>query len=124
MPEIFVNLVRKKDYIECQTLRIIQLNQRISDSAIDVVNQSDKVVSELLSEVRRYAPEMFKVCESIALLDILAAFGQIVTTRDYIRPALLGNMAIKAARHPILEKVSCLYRYQEVNFKECSRRCR
>lgn len=98
--------MRKKDFLECQTLRILQLNQRISDSAVDVVNQSDKVVSELLVEVRRFAPEMFKVCESIALLDVLAAFGQIVTTQDYVRPVLSGNMAIKAARHPILEKAS------------------
>ncbi|OIW34643.1 hypothetical protein CONLIGDRAFT_658467 [Coniochaeta ligniaria NRRL 30616] len=106
IPDEFINRVRKKDYIECQTLKIVQLNQRISDSAVDVVNQSDKVVSELLVEVRRFAPEMFKVCESIALLDVLAAFGQIVTTQEYVRPVLSGNMAIRAARHPILEKVS------------------
>jgi DNA mismatch repair protein MSH4 len=112
MPEDFINRVRKKDYIECQTMRVLQLNQRISDSSVDVVNQSDKVVSELLVEIRRFAPEMFKVCESIALLDVIASFGQIVTTRDYIRPILPGNLAIKCARHPILDKVS----------KRCSRR--
>ncbi|KAH8905275.1 hypothetical protein BR93DRAFT_946131 [Coniochaeta sp. PMI_546] len=106
IPDDLVNRVRKKDHLECQTLRILQLNQRISDSAVDVVNQSDKVVSELLVEVRRFAPEMFKVCESIALLDVLAAFGQIVTTHEYVRPVLSGNMAIKAARHPILENPS------------------
>jgi len=105
MPDEFINRLRKKDFIECQTLRIVQLNQRISDSALDVVSQSDKVVSELLVEVRRFAPEMFKICESIALLDVLAAFSQIVTTREYVRPRLDGRMAIKAARHPILEGV-------------------
>lgn len=106
IPDEFINRVVKKDYIECQTMRILQVNQRISDSAVDVVNQSDKVVSELLAEIRRFAPEMFKVCESIALLDVLASFGQIVTTQDYIRPVLSGNLAIKSARHPILDKVS------------------
>jgi DNA mismatch repair protein MSH4 len=105
IPDEFINRLRKKNWIECQTLRIIQLNQRISDSAVDVVSQSDKVVSELLVEVRRFAPEMFRVCESIALLDVLAAFGQIVTTGEYIRPLLDGRIALKAARHPILEKV-------------------
>ena len=101
-----INRVQKKVYVEYQTLKILKLNQRISDSAVDVVTQSDKVVSELLVEIRRFAPEMFKVCESIALLDVLAAFGQIVTTHDYVRPILSGNMAIKSARHPILERVS------------------
>jgi hypothetical protein len=106
MPDVFINQLRKKDFIECQTLRIRQLNQRINDSHIDVVNQSDKVVSQLLVAVRCFAPEMFRVCESIALLDVLAAFGQIVTTQEYVRPQLDGRFAIKAARHPILEKVS------------------
>lgn len=106
MPDEFINIFRKKDHIECQTLRIVKLNQRISDSAVDVVHQSDKVVSELLVKIRRFAPEMFEVCESIALLDVLAAFGQIVTTGEYVRPVLSGRMAIKAARHPILETVS------------------
>ncbi|RKU45346.1 MutS protein msh4 [Coniochaeta pulveracea] len=106
MPEEFINRVLKKDYIECQTMRVLQLNQRISDSAVDVVNQSDKVVSELLIEIRRFAPELFKVCESVALLDVMTAFAQIVTTHEYIRPVLSGNLAIKCARHPILDKVS------------------
>lgn len=108
MPDDFINRVHKKDYIECQTLRILKLNQRISDSAVDVINQSDKVISELLVEIRRFAPEMFKVCEGIALLDVLAAFGQIVTisAQEYTRPVLSGNMVIKSARHPVLEKVS------------------
>jgi DNA mismatch repair protein MSH4 len=105
IPDDLINRVHKKGYVECQTLKIVQLNQRINESAIAVVTQSDKVVSELLVEIRRYAPEMFKICECIALLDILAAFGQIVTTQEYVRPALSDNMVIKAARHPVLEKV-------------------
>jgi DNA mismatch repair protein MSH4 len=109
MPDEFINRVLKKDYIECQTMRVLQLNQHISDSAVDVINQSDKVISELLVEIRGFAPELFKVCESIALLDVMASFGQIVTTREYIRPILSGNLAIKCARHPILDKVSRVY---------------
>ncbi|KAB5551011.1 DNA mismatch repair protein-like protein MutS [Coniochaeta sp. 2T2.1] len=109
LPDELINRVQKKAYIECQTLRILKLNQRIDDSNLDTVTQSDKVVSVLLEEIRKYVPEMFKVCESIALLDVLAAFGQIVTTQEYVRPVLSGNMAIKSARHPVLEKVSSTF---------------
>lgn len=66
---------------------------------------SDKVVQELLDSIRTRAPQMFRVCEGIALLDMLTSFSHSITSLDYVRPTLSGTMAIKAARHPILEKV-------------------
>lgn len=106
VPSPLINLVRKKDFLECQTLQMVKLNQRITDSVDEVIMQSDKVVQQLLDEIRVEIPHLFKVCESIALLDMLASFGQTVTTRDYVKPELRDALALKSARHPILEAVS------------------
>lgn len=49
---------------------------------------------------------LFKIAEAIALLDMIAAFAQLVTTQDYCRPELTQTLAIKSGRHPIREKIS------------------
>lgn len=105
IPKAFINCIRKKEYLECQTLQMVKLNQRMTDSVDEVVMQSDKVVRHLLDSIRADIPQLFRVCESIALLDMLASFGQTVTTRDYTRPQLKDALALKAARHPIFDSV-------------------
>lgn len=108
IPSALINCIRKKDFLECQTLQIVKLNQRMTDSVDEVIMQSDKVVQRLLESLRTVIPDLFRVCESIALLDMLASFGQVVTTRDYVKPELRNALALKAARHPILDAVSGL----------------
>ncbi|KAG6354285.1 hypothetical protein INS49_004890 [Diaporthe citri] len=103
IPNALINYVRKKEFLECQTLQMVKLNQRMTDSVDEVIMQSDKVVRHLLDSIRADIPQLFRVCESIALLDMLASFGQTVTTRDYSRPQLKDALALKAARHPIFD---------------------
>ncbi|ROV92998.1 hypothetical protein VMCG_09027 [Cytospora schulzeri] len=103
IPGALINCVRKKEYLECQTLQMIKLNQRMTDSVDEVTMQSDKVVRQLLDSIRIDIPSLFRICESIALLDMLASFGQTITMRDYVRPILKGALALKGARHPILD---------------------
>lgn len=74
LSEIFVHQYRKRGYIECQTLDLMKLNQRIEDSHQEVVLMSDKTIQELVDKVRGEIPHLFRVCESIAMLDMMAAF--------------------------------------------------
>ncbi|KAI1384959.1 DNA mismatch repair protein-like protein MutS [Hypoxylon trugodes] len=106
VPDILINTVRKGVWIECQTLILIQLNHRITDSHNEAIMLSDKVVQELLDAIRVHVPNLFRVCEGIALLDMIAAFGQSATTRDYSRPEIGHALALKGARHPICERAN------------------
>ncbi len=105
LPDLLINRVPSKVWIECQTLTLIQLNNRITDSHNEAVMLSDKVILELLDGIRVQVPHLFRVCESIALLDMIVSFGQSVTTRDYVRPEIGDTLVLKAARHPICERV-------------------
>ncbi|KAJ9305747.1 hypothetical protein DTO217A2_4817 [Paecilomyces variotii] len=105
LPDIFINVFRKKNIIECQTLDLVKLNQKIMDSHNEVVNMSDRSIQELIEDIRSEISVLFKVSEAIAILDMLAAFAQLVTTQDYVRPELTDVLAIKAGRHPIKEKI-------------------
>ncbi|CEI69168.1 unnamed protein product [Fusarium venenatum] len=104
IPDILINVVRKKDRIECQTLDLVKLNLRLSDTSNEVVIRSDSVVQDLLRELRSHVPHLFQVCESIALIDMISSFAQLATTRDYVRPDISSTLALKAARHPVLDK--------------------
>ncbi|TVY24077.1 MutS-like protein [Lachnellula hyalina] len=105
LPDILINQYRKKGFIECQTLDLMKLNQKIEDSHQEVVLMSDKTVQELLDNIRGEIPNLFKVCESIAMLDMIAAFAHLATTSDYCKPEISDCIVIQSGRHPIREKV-------------------
>lgn len=105
LPAVFINVFRKKDNIECQTLDLLKRNQKISDAHTEVILMSDKTVQALIADVRQHMGSLFRICEGVAMLDMLASFAHLVTTQDYVRPLLSGTLAIKAGRHPIREKI-------------------
>lgn len=66
---------------------------------------SDRSIQDLINDVRSEVQPLFKISESIAMLDMIASFAQLVTTQDYVRPDLTETLAIKAGRHPIRERI-------------------
>ncbi|UKZ79791.1 hypothetical protein TrVFT333_007553 [Trichoderma virens FT-333] len=91
-----------QDFIN--TLDLVKLNQRLLDTSNEIIMRSDAVIRGLVKELRRQVSPLFRVCESIALVDMISSFGQITTTRDYVRPNIEDTLALKSARHPILDK--------------------
>ncbi|KAJ5924291.1 hypothetical protein N7466_008478 [Penicillium verhagenii] len=105
LPDVFINVYRKRNRIECQTLDLVKLNKRITDSHNEVISLSDQTIQELLRDVCSEVSGLFRISEAIAMLDMLAAFAQLSTSHDYIRPELTNALAIKSGRHPIREQI-------------------
>ncbi|KAF2441187.1 hypothetical protein P171DRAFT_419370 [Karstenula rhodostoma CBS 690.94] len=105
LPPVFTNVFKKKNMIECQTVELMKRNQKINISHQEVVLMSDEAVQTLIEEVRGHMSVLFKICEAIAMLDMLSAFAHLVTVNDYVRPRISDTLGIKAARHPIREKI-------------------
>ena len=108
LPSELINCYRTRGFIECQTLFILKSNQRLNGSDAEIMAQSDKVVQNLLDEIRKQIAHLFRACEGIATLDMLAGFAEIAThtNAEYTRPEFKGTMCIEAGRHPIKEKVT------------------
>ncbi|THC97127.1 hypothetical protein EYZ11_003390 [Aspergillus tanneri] len=66
---------------------------------------SDQAIQELIGDLCTEISNLFRVSEAIAMLDMLAAFAQLTTCNDYIRPELTDVLAIKSGSHPIHEKI-------------------
>ncbi|KAF2786890.1 hypothetical protein K505DRAFT_258914 [Melanomma pulvis-pyrius CBS 109.77] len=108
LPPVFTNVFRKKNMIECQTLELMKRNQKVSQITVshqEVVLMSDEAVQTLIEEIRGHMSILFKICEAIAMLDMISAFAQLVTTHDYVRPQITDTLAISSGRHPIREKI-------------------
>ncbi|KEY76239.1 DNA mismatch repair protein Msh4 [Aspergillus fumigatus] len=104
LPGIF-NIYRRKNRIECQTLDLVKLNKKIMDAHNEVINMSDQTIQSLINDICSEISVLFKVSEAIAMLDMLAAFAELATCNEYIRPELTDVLAIKSGRHPIREKI-------------------
>lgn len=105
LPDIFINVFRKRNIIECQTLDLLKWNQKIMDSHYEVLQMSDRSIQDLIENLRAEIAPLFKISDAIALLDVIASFAHMVTTQDYCRPELTRTLAIKSGRHPIREKI-------------------
>ncbi|KAF3898721.1 MutS like protein [Trichophyton interdigitale] len=105
LPDIFINVYRKKAYVEFQTLDLVKMNQKITDSHNEVVSMSDRSIQELIDDARSQISSLFRISEAVALLDMIAAFAYLQTIQDYVRPEITDTLAIKAGRHPIREKI-------------------
>ncbi|KAL9096094.1 MAG: hypothetical protein Q9165_001617 [Trypethelium subeluteriae] len=106
LPAIFINVFRKKNKVECQTLDLMKMNQKITNSHAEVVLLCDRTVQDLIVELRSHLSILFKISEAISMLDMMAAFASVVTACDYVRPQVGRALALKGARHPIKENDS------------------
>ena len=105
LPPVFINVYKRKDMVECQTLELLKRNKKTADAHTEVLLMSDQLVQTLIADVREHISTLFKVCEGMAMLDMFASFAQVVTSQDYVRPAISETLAIRAGRHPIREKI-------------------
>ncbi len=105
LPDVFINVFKKRNIIECQTLDLLKWNQKILDSHHEVLQMSDQSIKRLIKNIRAEIAPLFKISDAIALLDVTVSFAQCVTTQDYCRPELTRTLAIKSGRHPIRENI-------------------
>ncbi|KAM3434839.1 hypothetical protein MY4824_005169 [Beauveria thailandica] len=76
-PGFFINVAKKRGAIECQTLDLAKLNMRLSDTSNEVVFRSDAIIEQLIATLQSDASHLFKMCESVGLVDMLASFTQL-----------------------------------------------
>ncbi|OCT46799.1 hypothetical protein CLCR_01967 [Cladophialophora carrionii] len=109
LPATFINAYKKNKYMECQTLDLVKMNQKLKDTHGEVITLADSTIQELIQQVRSRIHQLFKISESIATLDMLAAFAHLTTTcisGEYTRPELsTHSLMIKSGRHPIRAKL-------------------
>ncbi|CEG46488.1 dna mismatch repair protein [Plasmopara halstedii] len=111
LPSSFIERVTNRNVICCSTKVLVSLNVRLTEAVTAVYKLSNDVIQQLLDKIRPRASAMHAMVESIALLDMLLSFVNVVALsppdRPYTRPTVTehGNFIIKKGRHPLVECV-------------------
>ncbi|CEP03601.1 DNA mismatch repair proteins mutS family domain-containing protein [Plasmodiophora brassicae] len=102
----FIQVCRQGRRVTFSTADLISLDDRRKEALGDVLILTEHCLQELSASVRRDLHWLLNVTESIALLDMIVSFANLVTQSDsYVRPALTvdGPIAISKGRHPVKE---------------------
>nr|CAG8550831.1 3178_t:CDS:10 [Entrophospora candida] len=106
LPLVFINVSKKKNLLTFTTLELIKKNTKINESLTEVYLMSDKIIEDLIFEIRGTIGVLYKASESVAMLDMLTSFAHQCTISNYVRPEFTDTLAIKSGRHPMRE---CLF---------------
>ncbi|KAI8078626.1 muts domain V-domain-containing protein [Halteromyces radiatus] len=105
LPSFFINIAKKKKTITFTSLELLQKNSRVEESLSEILLMSDRSVSDLLKKFQTNIDILYKVSESIALLDLLLSFASGCMISEKVRPEFTRTLAIKSGRHPILDTI-------------------
>ncbi|KAL8388866.1 hypothetical protein RB595_008986 [Gaeumannomyces hyphopodioides] len=103
-PNLLINVVSKRAHCECQTIELEKLNRDIKAAEDETLMRGAKAIGMLAHELRTQIPALIRLCQAVGYLDMLASLAHVVTASDYCRPEFSTNMALKKARHPLVEK--------------------
>ncbi|CDW57587.1 mutS protein 4 [Trichuris trichiura] len=107
-----IKVVRKSSCLLCSTEELsttytflfkMQLNERIDFNFKEIILLSDKLISELLSEMRRYMSCLYDLSEVISSLDFILSLTTRAELSNWVRPDFSDTMAISQARHPLMD---------------------
>ncbi|GAV49934.1 hypothetical protein ZYGR_0S00670 [Zygosaccharomyces rouxii] len=103
LPPIFINRVTKKNYIECNTLKIVKYNARLKEVLSEISIISEQVVDKLLTGIVKNISVLFMVSEAVSILDLMCCFAFNSRERNYCIPVFSNQMILQNSRHPVVE---------------------
>eukprot|EP00079_Xenopus_tropicalis_P035250 XP_017949021.1 PREDICTED: LOW QUALITY PROTEIN: mutS protein homolog 4 [Xenopus tropicalis] len=106
LPSEFFQVTRIKNSCCFTTVDLLKLNERCQESLKEIYHRSYLIVCKLLSEIYEHIHCLYKLSDTVSMLDMLLSFAHACTLSDYVRPEFTDTLAIKQGWHPILEKIA------------------
>ncbi|KAM9324666.1 mutS protein homolog 4 [Gastrophryne carolinensis] len=106
LPTEFIKVVRVKNIYSFTTADLIKMNERCEESLKEIYHMSYIIVCKLLNEIYMHIHCLYKLSDTVSMLDMLVSLAGVCTLSDYVRPEFTDTMAIKQGWHPILEKIA------------------
>lgn len=73
-----------------------------SDQGIKSIGYS-RIILNILTKIRVHFGCMYKLVETISIVDVIQAFSEVSKNRDYVRPTFGDDTKLIKARHPVIE---------------------
>jgi DNA mismatch repair protein MSH4 len=105
LPDIFINIVRRGKLLHFSTLELTCLNVRIQEALQEVYNLSEKIITDLLICIHQRIETFYAISEHISMIDFLLSLCiYSFSSNQSCLPEFSLSLALKDARHPILDK--------------------
>jgi len=102
------------DYIRRQTLvnaeryitpELKEWEEKVLGAEEKILELEEALFQQVRDQVAGYIPQIQKMAQKIATIDVLAALAQVARDKNYVRPQFNENdtIIIKEGRHPVLE---------------------
>ncbi|CAM9230133.1 unnamed protein product, partial [Sphacelaria rigidula] len=110
LPAGLLQAVQNVKTITCTTEEVASLSERASEAVRSALLITHRIVQDLAEDIRAEGLDaLFAATESVALLDMLFGFADLVTVSplNFCRPTVTthGPMTIRGGRHPIVGAV-------------------
>lgn len=79
LPKVFILRSRNRNRIECTTEELVAYNVRLSEAQTEIILLTSQLLGEVQMAIRERIGCIYKLGESIALLDLLFSFATYVT---------------------------------------------
>ena len=103
LPAEFIQPVLHKKTISCSTEEVSSLSDRANESISTALTLTNDMIQDTIADVRRHMASIFLLVDSIALLDMICSFADLVALSNdsFVRPELTqeGDLKIKGGRH-------------------------
>ncbi|XP_052034780.1 mutS protein homolog 4 [Apodemus sylvaticus] len=106
LPAEFIKISKVKNSYSFTSADLIKMNERCQESLREIYHMTYMIVCKLLSEIYEHIHCLYKLSDTVSMLDMLLSFAHACTLSDYVRPEFTDTLAIKQGWHPILEKIS------------------
>uniref|UniRef100_A0A803JN71 Rab geranylgeranyltransferase subunit beta n=1 Tax=Xenopus tropicalis TaxID=8364 RepID=A0A803JN71_XENTR len=83
LPSEFVKVTRIKNSCCFTTVDLLKLNERCQESLKEIYHRSYLIVCKLLSEIYEHIHCLYKLSDTVSMLDMLLSFAHACTLSDY-----------------------------------------
>jgi len=103
--------VRKQTLVNSErfiTDELKKLEEKILKAEEKIVHIEKDLYNDVLRQIQKYSPQLNKNSDSIGLIDVICAGGELAQRRGYVRSEMTrdNEINIKGGRHPVVEKSS------------------
>uniref|UniRef100_H3DJ20 MutS homolog 4 n=1 Tax=Tetraodon nigroviridis TaxID=99883 RepID=H3DJ20_TETNG len=106
LPSEFIKISKQRNNYSFTTADLIKMNDRCDEALREIFHMSYVVIRQLLSTIHEHIHCLYKLSDAVSMLDMLVSLANACTISDYVRPDFTDTLAIKAGRHPILERIA------------------
>ncbi|XP_027857440.1 mutS protein homolog 4 [Xiphophorus couchianus] len=106
LPPEFIKVTKQKNSYGFTTADLIKMNGRCDEVLREIFHMSYVVICQLLTTIHEHIHCLYKLSDTVSMLDMLLSLANACTISDYVRPEFTDTLAIKQGRHPILERMA------------------